>query len=56
MELNDEKEMISNIKMIIEKFVKTGFDSLTSEDLAVAITNINFDKIFKKETGLDWRN
>jgi hypothetical protein len=43
MELNSESEMKSSVKLVIEKFIKKGFDSLSSEDLGIAITHSLFE-------------
>lgn len=38
MEINVEQERKESEQLVIRKFVKQGFDSLTPEDLGIAIT------------------
>lgn len=42
------------IKNLIGKFTRKGFDGLSLEEVASAMIIPNFAKIFNQHTGLDW--
>jgi len=45
----------NNIRFIINKYQKYGFEGLELHDLAVAIVLPEFGQYFLRQTGQDWR-
>ena len=41
-------------KKIIEKYLKSGFESLSLEELAITIINASFERSYKSQTGTEW--
>ncbi len=49
--LKDEKHVE---KKIIEKYLKSGFESLSLEELALTIISPSFERSYKAQTGTEW--
>ncbi len=49
--IKDEKQVV---KKLIEKYLKSGFESLSLEELAITIINPLFERSYKLETGTEW--
>ena len=43
------------IKSLVQKFQRKGFDGLALKEVATALIIPNFGKVFQQHTGLDWQ-